>query len=162
MASVTVWKFSTPEGAEGALGTLKGLEKEHLVEVLDAAVVSWPEGRKKPKTKQALDLVAAGAFDGAFWGMLFGIIFFAPLFGAAVGAALGALSGSFADFGINDTFIAKIREEVTEGTSALFVMTRAETPARIAQALQGTNIELITSNLGPEQEAELRRVFMTQ
>ncbi|MEM6930777.1 MAG: DUF1269 domain-containing protein [Myxococcota bacterium] len=160
MANVTVWKFPTAEGAEASLGALKALQSEHLVQVLDAAVVTWPEGKKKPRTRQANDLTVAGALDGAFWGMLLGIIFFAPVLGAAVGAALGGLSGSFKDFGIDDAFIDKVRSEVTEGTSALFLMTQNETPDRIAESLQGTNTELISSNLSREQEEQIRSVFM--
>lgn len=54
--------------------------------------------------------------------MLFGLIFFIPLFGMAVGALMGGLSGAFADIGIDDDFVNKVRETVTEGISALFLM----------------------------------------
>ena len=40
----------------------------------------------------------------------------------AVGAAMGALAGSMADVGIDDDFIRGVRDNVTPGTSALFVM----------------------------------------
>ena len=53
---------------------------------MDAAIVTWPQGRKKPKTYQAVSTVGIGALGGAFWGMLFGLIFLAPLFGMVVGA----------------------------------------------------------------------------
>ena len=46
-----------------------------------------------------------------------------PLLGMAVGAGLGALAGSLADVGIGDESIREIREQVTPGTSALFLMT---------------------------------------
>ncbi|MCW2549532.1 MAG: hypothetical protein JWN96_3992, partial [Mycobacterium sp.] len=42
MATLTVWKFSDAGGAEKALETLKDLQKESLIDVCDAAVVSWP------------------------------------------------------------------------------------------------------------------------
>ena len=66
--------------------------------------------------------------SGAFWGMLFGIIFFVPIFGLVVGTAMGSLIGSMADVGINDDFIKSVCSKVTEGTSALFLLT---TDARI-------------------------------
>ena len=59
---------------------------------------------------------------GSFWGLLFGLIFFVPLLGAAIGAATGALAGSLTDVGIDDAFINKVRDQVTPGTSALFVL----------------------------------------
>ena len=120
MANLTVWKFNTVDGAENAIAKLMDLQKQHLIEIVDSAVVYWEPGKKKPKTRQAINLPAAGALDGAFWGMLFGLIFFVPIFGMAVGALSGALSGHFADYGINDQFIKDVRSKVTEGTSALF------------------------------------------
>src|ERR1700719_1641771 len=100
MATLTVWKFDTPEGAQNALELLAKLSKQQLIELVDAAIVSWPAGAKKPKTQHMTQLTGAAALDGAFWGMLLGWIFFMPFFGMAVGALAGALSGHFADYGI--------------------------------------------------------------
>jgi hypothetical protein len=55
--------------------------------------------------------------------MLFGIIFFVPIFGLVVGVVMGSLIGSMANVGINDDFIKSVRSKVTEGTSALFLLT---------------------------------------
>lgn len=49
MSTLTVWKFNTAEGAEKALAKLGDLQKQELIKVLDAAVVTWPAGRKNPK-----------------------------------------------------------------------------------------------------------------
>ena len=130
-----------------------------MITVQDAATVSWPEGKKKPKTKQALNLAGAGAMQGAFWGMLFGLIFFIPFFGLAVGAAMGALSGHFADYGIDDEFINSVREKVTEGTSALFLLSSDAVVDKVQDEFKGTKMELIKSNLSAEQDAQLREAF---
>lgn len=159
MATLTVWKFSTAEGAQDALNKLSELSKLQLIQVQDAAVVAWPEGKKSPKTQNYGDMVGRGALSGAFWGMLFGLIFFVPFFGLAVGAAMGALSGKFTDYGIDDNFIKQVREQVTEGTSALFVLTSGAVQDRIAEAFKGVSMELIQSNLSTEQEAKLREEF---
>ena len=66
MATLTVWKFADPSGAEKALGTLEGLQKQALIEVFDGAVVSWPPDEKKPKTRQLHSTTEAGALGGAF------------------------------------------------------------------------------------------------
>jgi len=162
VANLTVWKFNSADGAEEALAKLKGLQKEHLVGITDAALVSWPAGKKKPKTRQAANLAAMGALDGAFWGMLFGLIFFMPFIGLAVGALTGALSGHFRDYGIDDGFIAKVREKVTEGTSALFLLTSDVTLDKVEDAFKGEQMELIESSLTKAQEAQLREHFGTQ
>lgn len=159
MANLTVWKFNTADGAETAIAKLADLQKQHLIEIKDAAIVSWEPGKKKPKTRQALDMKTLGALDGAFWGMLFGLLFFVPLFGLAVGALTGALSGQFADYGINDDFIRDIQAKVTEGTSALFLMSENATIDKVAEAFAGESMELIQSNLSNEQEAKLKEHF---
>jgi uncharacterized membrane protein len=159
MATITVLKFDNAEGAGEALDTVQSLSKQHLVTLHDAAIVTWPEGKKKPKTKQLANLAGVGALDGAFWGMLFGLIFFVPFFGMAVGAAMGALSGKFADYGIDDDFIKSVQNQVTEGTSALFLMTSDAVMDKVADAFKDVEFELIASNLSKEQEDELRAAF---
>jgi uncharacterized membrane protein len=159
MASLTVWKFETADGAAQALAKLESLSKQQLITVQDAAIVFWEEGKKKPKTKQAVNLAGVGALQGAFWGMLFGLIFFIPFFGLAVGAAMGALSGRFADYGIDDDFIKEVRDKVTEGTSALFLLSSGAVVDKVQDAFKGTEMELIQSNLSADQEAQLQEAF---
>mgnify|MGYP000075438437 CR=1 FL=1 len=159
MATLTVLKFDTPEGAAGMLDKIKSLQKQQLIKLQDAATVTWPEGKKGPKTKQAVNLAGLGALDGAFWGMLFGLIFFVPFFGMAIGAAMGALAGKFADYGIDDDFIKTIREQVTEGTSALFLMTSDAVVDKVADAFKDVQFELLTTNLSKDEEAQLREAF---
>ena len=159
MATLTVWKFDSADGARGALDLLQRLQKQELVQLVDAAVVTWPQGRRKPKTEQLHNLTGSGALGGSFWGLLFGLLFFIPLLGMAMGAAMGALAGSLADVGIDDDFIKKVRAEVTEGTSALFVMTGAVVADRVIEEFRGTGAHLVSTNLSSQQEATLREVF---
>ena len=159
MATVTVLKFPTAEGATKALGQVQDLQKQHLLKLHDAAIVSWPAGKKSPKTKQLVNLAGIGAMSGMFWGMLFGLIFATPLFGMAVGAAFGALGGAFRDYGIDDDFIKRVRTQVTEGTSALFLMTSEAVMDRVADAAKNVKFEIIATNLSKEQEQNLREAF---
>lgn len=160
MSTLTVWKFKTVDGADKALTKLESLQKQQIVQVLDAAIVTWPQGRKRPKTYQAMNTMGAGALGGAFWGMLFGLIFFAPLLGMIVGATAGAVSGKFTDYGINDSFIEDLKSKVTEGTSALFLLTGQVTIDKVEAAFAPEEKgELIQSNLSAEQEARLREDF---
>lgn len=159
MATLTVLKFSIPEGAGQMLEKIKNLQKMELIKLQDAAIVTWPQGKDKPKTKQLVDMAGVGALQGAFWGMLFGLIFFVPFFGLAVGAAIGALGGKMADYGISDDFIKETREKVTQGTSALFLMTTGAVQDKVIDELKGTEFELIASNLTKEQEEQLMAAF---
>ncbi|MGV8076383.1 MAG: DUF1269 domain-containing protein [Methanosarcina sp.] len=135
------------------------MSKKQLINLHDAAIVTWPEGKKKPKTKHLNDLTGAGALSGAFWGMLFGLIFFIPIFGLVIGAATGALAGSMAHMGISEDFMKSIRSKVTEGTSALFLMTSDAVEDRVKDAMKDLKFELIASNLSKEEEEKLRATF---
>ena len=159
MTTLTVWKFEDPDGARESLNKLIELSKQHMIQINDAAIVSWAEGKKKPKTHNYGSMTGKAALSGAFWGMLFGLIFFVPFFGMAIGAATGALTGKFADYGINDKFIKEVRDQVTEGTSALFLLTSGAVQDRVVEAFQGVSAELIQSNLTNEQEAQLMEDF---
>ena len=161
--TLTVWKYRTPAGAEDALAVLEELKSEELIEIHDAAVVSWPPDKKRPKTRELNSLTGVGALGGAFWGLLFGLIFFVPLLGMAVGAAMGGLAGSLTDVGIDDSFIKKIREEITPGTSALFLLTSGAVMEKVLDRFEGRERpELIQTNLSDADEAALREAFAKQ
>jgi uncharacterized membrane protein len=162
MAAITVFKFNNPYGAEQMLDKVKDMQKMELIKLQDAAIVTWPQGRKQPKTQQMMNLAGAGALNGAFWGMLFGLIFFVPFFGLVVGAAMGALAGKMVDYGISDDFIRDVRQKVTEGTSALFLLTSGAVMDRVKEQLKGMEFELIASNLTKEQENQLKATFSAE
>jgi uncharacterized membrane protein len=160
MASLVVLKFEAPDGAEKGLELAASLQKQRLMEVLDAATVTWPKGKKKPKTRYAGESACDGAWMGAFWGMLFGWIFFVPFLGAAFGAAVGALSAHFADYGIGRDFLEQVRSKVTEGSSALFLLVGQVTTDRVIDAFKtAPKFEVIASNLSREQEEKLKAAF---
>lgn len=159
MATLSVLKFSDSNQADQVLAILQGLQKQQMIRILDAAIVRWPEGAKKPKTEQLTNLTGSGALGGAFWGMLFGLLFFVPFVGLAIGAAFGALGGHFADIGIDDTFINSVKSQVTPGTSALFLMSEGAVADRVVDAVKGIDFEVIATNLSAEEEAKLKEMF---
>ena len=159
MATLSALKFNDPNGADRVLIALQGMQERELITLQDAAVVSWPQGNKKPTTRQLHSTGGAGALGGAFWGFLFGLIFFVPFLGAAIGAGMGAASGAMADVGIDDDFIKQVREKVTEGTSALFALTSGATVDKVVDELKQYDFEIISTNLPAEQEKQLREAF---
>ena len=157
MATLTVWKFDDEDGAARAADVLSNLVEQHLITVEDAAIVSWPVGKKKPRTSQ-LDTGNA-ALGGAFWGFLFGLLFFIPLVGMAIGAVAGGLSSALTEVGIDDGFVASVRSKLTPGTSALFLMSSGAVLDKVHEAFSGTHAELIQTNMDTEQEERLRAAF---
>ena len=67
-----------------------------------------------------------------------------------------------ADYGISDEFIKTTREKVTEGTSALFLMTSDAVQDKVIEQLKGLDFELIASNLTKEQEEQLKAAFAAE
>jgi uncharacterized membrane protein len=161
MATITGYTFDTAEGAGKMLDLVQDLSRQELITVDDAALVTWPKGKKKPKTKHLDDMTGPGALGGAFWGMLFGLLFFVPFFGLAVGAAVGALMGHFTNAGIDKDFIKQAQDKVTEGTSALFLMTDGAVKDKVTDAVKksGLKFDIFYTNLSKEQEQQLRDDF---
>ncbi len=161
MSTLVVFEFPTAGGADTMLNTLESLQKQQLIQIQDGAVVTWPEGASKPKTRQLSQAAATGfgASWGAFWGLLFGLLFFVPIFGLAVGAAMGALAGHFSRYGIDQDFIDHVRSKITPGTSALFLMTSGAVTDKVAEAVKGQQFEIVQTNLSTEQEQQLRKDF---
>src|SRR5215510_3803788 len=161
MTTLSVLEFNSADGADQALRILQRLQQQQLIKLVDAAVVTWPQGSKGPKTRQTVSTARAGALGGAFWGMLFGLIFFVPLLGLAMGAGIGALAGSLTDVGIDDGFIKEVREQVTPGTSALFLLSSDAVVDKVRERVldEAGPMELIHTNLSADQENRLREAF---
>jgi uncharacterized membrane protein len=160
MATLSALKFGTPDGAEQALAVLQGLQKQQLIQIQDAAIVSWQVGKKKPKTRQTHSMAGAGALGGAFWGLLFGLLFFIPFIGLAIGVVMGGLMGKMSDYGIDDNFIKQVQSKVTEGTSALFLLTSGAVVDKVVDEMKKLpKFEIIQTNLTKEQEDQLRAEF---
>ena len=155
MATLTVQQFATADGAGQAVPVLGRLAVD------DAALVEWEAGDRRPRIRQLTETASSGAIGDGFWSLLLGLVFFVPLLGAEIGAAApGALSGALADVGIDDHFINRVRDRVTPGTSALFLLTSdSEDPMIGAAFAGGSSTEPITTRLDPQQEAALRAVF---
>lgn len=68
MATLTVFEYDTPSGAERAIAELGPLQEQRLIRILDAAVVRWENGTKKPRPASSPMSLAPGrcrALSGA-------------------------------------------------------------------------------------------------
>ena len=159
MTTFTVWKFDSPEGAAHAAGQLHDAANDGLVKVLDHAVVSWPVGASHPDTKHSHDDERRGAGWGALWGLVIGSLFFVPVVGGIAGAAIGAISKATQDVGIDKKSLETIRTQVTEGTSALFVVTEQGDLDRLGERLSGLHSTLVATNLTDSERTVLLETF---
>jgi uncharacterized membrane protein len=160
MTIFTVLKFPTAGGAARMLRILQKLQEEQRqIHIEDGAIVTWPLGARHPRIKQLNDLAGIGALGGGFWGMLFGLLFSVSFFGVTTGTVIGALAGHFAHYGIDEDFIKGVRNQLTEDTSALFLLTSDAVLDKVVASIKSTPFELMSTSLSYEQEAQLREVF---
>jgi len=159
MATFTVWKFDSPEGADEASSILHGSASEGAIRIVDTAVVSWPEGAAKPTTRRGHQDEWRGSGWGAFWGLLLGSLFFAPVLGAAAGAAIGAASKAMAAVGIDSDQLDRIRAGVTPGSSALFVVTEDGDLDKVGERFHGVHGTLVATNLTEAERSTLLETF---
>ncbi len=158
MSSLIAVGFKDEFIADAVILELRKLQREHLIDLEDAAIVIRnKEG--KVRIKQTQELTAAGALSGGFWGLLFGFIFFNPLLGWAVGAVAGAVSGALSDVGIDDNFIRDVGSTIEPGTSAIFVLVRRATPDKVLEDLSKFEGKVLKTSLSKEDEAKLQLVL---
>ena len=158
--TLSVLKFDEPIGATRVLEALRDMHEQQMITLEDAAVVSWPRGYKRPvMPHQGVGKMALG---GAFWGLLFGLIFLVPFLGAALGAGTAAAlwSSLEEEEGIDEEFIKRVSEKVTEGTSALFVLTSGAKFDEVVEELKQYDFELIWTDMPDEKLRQLREVFV--
>lgn len=144
--------------AEEVRLTLAKLQREHLIELGDAAVVVKDKDGKI-KLKQAVSLPAAGAASGGFWGLLIGVLFLNPLLGVAVGAASGALAGALQDIGVDDDFMRELGETLQPSSSALFVLVSKVTPDKVLEEVAPYGGKVLRTSLSKDQEHQLQEIL---
>lgn len=158
MSDLVVIEFEDEQTAFAMRAELAKMQKEYLIQMEDVVVVTKNE-KGKVKLHQAVNLTAAGAVGGSFWGMLIGLIFLNPLLGAAMGAGAGALAGRLKDIGISDEFMKELAANLTEGTSALFILIRKSTPDKVLERLKDFKGKVLKTSLAVDAEDELRKVI---
>src|SRR5262245_31303588 len=163
MSSLVVLGFDGIHTADEVLNKARSLQKENLIDLEDACVVERDKDGKV-HVKQAVNLAAMGAASGGTWGLLWGtlvgLLFLNPLAGMAIGglagAGAGALSGSLVDYGIDDTFIKKLGETITPGSSALFVLVKSVTEDKVLPEIEPFKPRVLKTSLSNEAETRLK------
>jgi uncharacterized membrane protein len=158
MAEIVVLSFKDMTTADQAIEDLQRMQSEGLINLADwARVIRRPDG--KVDVKQAVGTAGAGAAGGALWGMLFGLIFLVPIAGLAIGAATGALIGALSDYGIDNKFIKGLGEQITPGTSALFLQVQDATADKVTERMRKYDPTVLRTSLSQEAEDRLREAM---
>ena len=166
MSDLIVVAFDGIDKADQVLQRLEALQKEYLIDLEDAVVVTRDAGGKV-RLKQSVPLTrlgtASGLLSGGLWGTLVGLLFLNPLagfaIGGAIGAGAGALSGALSDYGIDDDFIKSLGETIHPNSSALFMLVRKVQPEKVMAELGDVKGRVLRTSLSPEQEKRLQEAL---
>jgi uncharacterized membrane protein len=159
MTTFTVWKFDDPAKAEKAASIVRNAAGDGLVKLVDYAVLTWPPGAAQPETHHEHERMRHTTGWGLFWGVVVGGLFLVPVVGGVVGATVGAIAKATAGTGISREELEKIRLEITEGTSALFLVTDHGDLDRLGERFHGLHNKLIATNLTKEEQEILLETF---
>ncbi|MEJ2868659.1 DUF1269 domain-containing protein [Actinomycetospora sp. OC33-EN08] len=148
MTTLSIWRYETVDGAEGALRILERLQHRGRIAIDDAALVAWDVAERRPRTYQTGTVDGTAALSGAFWGLLFALALLLPEPGT-----------SAPDVGLSDGLLRRLRARIGPGTSALFVLTDHDATDRLRVALADHDVELFVHRLDPAQQTALRSAF---
>lgn len=128
--------FPDLEGAHNFEKTLKHMDKEELIVLEDAVIVTKNE-KGKVHVHQSKDLTTAkGAAKLGTVGFVAGLLLGGPVGGAVLGAAAGALLGKKLDLGIPDDKIDMLKDSLEKDHSLLFIQVRPLKEGALRNALK--------------------------
>jgi uncharacterized membrane protein len=149
--------FTDEAKAKQALEILKKLEKEDVIMLVNAAVMTKDEdGKVKLKETQDIDS-KRGAVFGAIAGGLIGLLGgpAGVIVGAAAGAATGGVAASRIDMGFPDDTLKEIQEALTPGSSAILALIQHEWVDRVVEEMEKYGASLFREALKEEIVAQL-------
>jgi uncharacterized membrane protein len=154
---LVVAAFTNEEKAEEVLKSLKNLQKEKVIFLVNAAVMT-KDDKGKVSMKETQDVGAGkGAIFGAIAGGLVGLIGgpVGVVVGAAAGAATGGVAANRIDMGFPDDTLKELQETLTPGSSAIVALIQHEWVDRVVEELEKEQASLFRQSLKEEIVAQL-------
>jgi uncharacterized membrane protein len=152
-----VFTFNTPTGADSMLETLKGLQDDDLIELLDAVVVT-KDSNNKVEVRQPLEVgpgkgAAFGALTGAVVGLLGGPA--GVIVGFVSGAVTGGAAGAAMKSGLPEADIEALADdELDPGDSALLVYVDDVWVDQVEQAAEDFGAAVYRQILADQRKTE--------
>jgi uncharacterized membrane protein len=161
MADLIVVCFDNEFKAEKVRFGLMEMQREHLIDLEEAAVVVHKaDGSVRLHHNQ--HFTAPGLLTGGFVGTLAGLMLLNPilaLFGMVAGAGLGAVVGTLKDVGSDDDFMQGVASHLKPGTSALFILAKLARPEKIVEELKRYDGKILQTSLSHGDETRLREAL---
>jgi uncharacterized membrane protein len=157
MNQLIVIAFDHFDDARTAMASLRAIEREGRIRFEDTAIVERdPDGTAHVKNEVSGTTETAAAIGALIGGL---VTFAFPLAGIAVGAALGAIVGRTLDRGVSDDFVDQVKQTLTPGRSALFLVVKSSNADATLAALRLFRGDVIQTTLDSEAEEALREAL---
>ena len=160
--NVVVVGFSDDGSAYEALTTLKELDSQGQIKVVEAAVVTRGDDGRVEVKDQVGDDNLAGTASGGLVGLLIGIL--GGPFGVLLGGATGLLIGSLydmADADDTDSVLSEVSKTVEAGHNAVLAQVVEQSPevvdtamARLSGTIVRRPVDDVESEIAAAQEAQ--------
>jgi uncharacterized membrane protein len=160
--NVVVVGFSDDSSAYEALTTLKELDSQEQIKVIEAAVVTRGDDGRVDVKDQVGDNNLAGTASGGLVGLLIGILG-GPL-GVLLGGATGLLIGSLydmADADDTDSVLSDVSKTVQTGRNAVLAQVVEQSPevidaamARLSGTIVRRPVDEVESEIAAAEEAQ--------
>ncbi len=150
--------FNEEEKAGEVLTSLKKMQKEEIIFLVNAAVMTKDE-KGKVSLKETQDVGAGkGALFGAIAGGLLGLIGgpAGVIVGAAAGAATGGVAANRIDMGFPDETLKELQSTLKPGSSAIVAIIQHEWVDRVVEELEKEQASLFRQALKEEIADQLQ------
>ena len=157
-SNIVVLRFDGESQAENMLSIFGDMQDKGIVTLEDAVIATRGPG-DNIEIKQSQSVTGKYTLRGSGIGLLAGLLLGGPIGGLVGGTVAGAFAGALKDVGIDDKFIRQTSEMLTPGSSALFLMGRADDPEKFLEELRPFKALVATTSLSAEQENRLKRTL---
>ena len=149
--------FQDETKADEALQSLKELDKQDIIDVINAAVLVKDQDGKASIKETADPDAKKGALFGAVVGGLIGLLGgpAGVVIGAAAGAATGGVAAHKIDLGFDDDYLKEVQESLPPGSSAIFALIEHEWVEKVVETLNAYEADIIQREIKAEIATQL-------
>jgi uncharacterized membrane protein len=125
----TAWRFAGTEGADTAVVRLKQLDSQDLIDVVDVAVLRWPEYATEPTTQEHV---------------------------TEQGGKMASMVRRLQHPVIDGSMIETVKGDLRPGTSAVVLLSSDAVIDAVVHAFEGQQMELVRTDLSVPDQDRLR------
>jgi uncharacterized membrane protein len=125
----TAWRFAGTEGADTAVARLKQLDTQDMINVMDVAVLRWPEYAREPTKLEHV---------------------------TAEGGKVASLKRKLQHSVIDSSMIDTVKGDLRPGTSAIVLLSSDADIDAVVHAFQDQPMELLRTDLSVPEQDRLR------